>query len=180
MLTLPRRMLVLVGVLLAAALAVVVVPKDVMGRDETDLAKQEALRREMVARVINEVFIPGDFEMMDKYFSEDYIAHSPSGDLDREGTKNFLSALRSALTDFEATGGPMVVEGDLVATHGVFSGDFTREFSGPMGIVQPNNKRIALEFVNILRFDKDAMVVEEWVQFDTLALLSQLGALPAS
>lgn len=147
---------------------------------ETDLELRETLQREKVLHIIDEAFIPGDFEVLDGYLSEDYVVHSPFGDLDREGAKNFLSALRSALTDFEAVREPVVVEEYLVATRTVLSGVFTKEFTGPTGVIQPNNKPIVFEFINIFRFDEDGMIVEEWVQFDTLGLFTQLDAMSAS
>ncbi|MBI5670595.1 MAG: ester cyclase [Chloroflexi bacterium] len=182
--SLRRASLVLLGVLVATTLAIVgVAAQSQSGANAEatpELTPQETLQREKVMRVIDEAFIPGDFAVLDEYLSEDYVVHSPFGDLDREGTKGFLGALRSALSDFQAVREPVVVEGNLVATRNVFTGIFTTEFAGPTGPIQPNNQPVVFEFITIFRFDEDGMIVEEWVQFDTLGFFTQLGAMPAN
>lgn len=179
MTTFRRMTLVLLGVLLAATLAIVrVTAQSQTGANAEampEITGQETLEREIVMRVIDEAFVTGDFEVLDRYLAEYYVVHSPFGDLDRAGAKGFLGALRSALTDFKAMREPVVVEGNLVATRTALFGRFTKEFTGPTGVIQPNNQPVNFEFVNIFRFDEQAMIVEEWVQFDMLGLYTQLG-----
>ncbi len=141
---------------------------------ETTPETQNDMLREKVLRIVDEAFIPGDMEVLDNFLAEAYVVHSPFGDLDREAVKAFLGGLRNALSDFEAIRDPVVVEGDLVATRNVWTGTFSSEFPSPWGELQPNDEPFRWEFILIFRFNKDAMIIEEWVQFDVLSFLTQL------
>lgn len=141
---------------------------------------REETQRAAVLQIIDDAFIPGDFDTLDNYLAETYVVHSPFGDLDREATKGFLGAVRSALSDFAATREPVVVEDELVATRTVLSGTFSSAFASPWGVIEPNQQPITFAFINIFRFDEQGMIAEEWVQFDNYGLLSQMGALPSA
>ncbi|MEO8391810.1 MAG: ester cyclase [Chloroflexota bacterium] len=43
-------------------------------------------------------------------------------------------------------------------------------------LVAPTGKPIEWQMINLLRFNDEAQIVEEWAQFDYLSLLRQLGA----
>jgi hypothetical protein len=148
---------------------------------ETMPENRNEMLRETVLRIVDEAFIPGDMEVLDTFVAEDYVVHSPFGDLDRETLKGFLGGLRNALSDFEAVRNPIVVEGDLVATRNVWTGVFSHEFPSPWGVLQPNDEPFRWEFLTIFRFSEEGMIVEEWAQTDVLSFLTQLDApLPAS
>ena len=168
---------VLLIVVLAAILSVLVIQAQ---EAESTPDDREEMLRDSALRVVDDVFISGDFSLLDNYLAEDYVVHSPFGDLDREATKAFLGGLRSALTDFEMVRDPVVVEGDLVATYNVLSGVFSNEYPSPWGVLEPNNEPVTWIFIAIFRYNDEGLIVEEWVQADTLGLLTQLGAAPTS
>lgn len=141
---------------------------------ETTPESRNELLREAVLRIVDEAFIPGDMEALDNFIAEDYVVHSPFGDLDRDTLKGFLGGLRNALSDFEAVRDVVVVEGDLVATHNVWTGVFSNEFPSPWGVLQPNNEPFKWEFITIFRFNAEGMIIEEWAQTDVLSFLTQL------
>lgn len=151
-------LIVLLVTIVAAILsAVVLQAQDV----ETAPDEREEMLRDSALRIVDEAFITGDFTVFDNYLAEDYVVHSPFGDLDREATKGFLSGLRSALTDFEMVRDPIVVEGDLVATYNVLSGVFSNEYPSPWGVLEPTDEPVTWIFIAIFRYDDEGMIVEE-------------------
>ncbi len=177
-----RRLFLFVSVLVVAALAVTLTAALLQAQEaeSTPESRNEALR-ELALRIVDEAFMPGDMEVLDNYLHEDYIVHSPFGDLDRETTKGFLGGLRNALTEFEAIREPVVVEGDYVAARNVWTGVFSNEFDSPWGLLEPTNEPLVWEFILIFRYNEDNLIIEEWVQTDVLGLMMQLGApLPES
>jgi predicted ester cyclase len=135
--------------------------------------------REVLYRIVDEGVTPGDFDLLDELIAEDYVVQSPLGDLDREGLKGFLGALRASLSDFQMVRDQVIVEGEFAATRTTITGVFEKEFPLPTGVVPPNGQPIEVQIINVFRFDEDGRVVEEWAQFDNLGFLIQLGAMPA-
>jgi predicted ester cyclase len=67
----------------------------------------------------------------------------------------------------------MVAEGDMVATYGSFTG--TQD--GRMGLFPPTDKEVDSKFLSIIRLE-DGKIAELWVEWDNLAILTQLGHFP--
>ena len=61
----------------------------------------------------------------------------------------------------------------MVVTRMVVRGTHTGDFRG----IAPSGRQVAVDAVNISRL-VEGRVVEEWVNFDAMGLLRQLGALP--
>jgi hypothetical protein len=126
-------------------------------------------------RISDEGLTAGNFDLLDSFISEDYVVHSPFGDLNREAVKSFFGSLRAALSQFKVVRAQIVIQGEVAATRSVVTGIFDREFQSPTGVVSPNKQLIELQIVNIFRFREDGVIVEEWAQFDNLGFLTQLG-----
>jgi predicted ester cyclase len=69
-----------------------------------------------------------------------------------------------------------VAEGDLVAVHLRVSGTHQGEFMG----AAPTGTRIEVGVMAFLRFGADGRVSERWTRLDDVALLTQLGLMPAA
>jgi len=134
--------------------------------------------RSTLLRISDEGLTQGDFALLDELIAEDYLVHSPFGDLNREAVKGFFGALCGALADFKVVRAQIVVEENFASTRSVVTGIFNHEFHGPTDVIAPNGQPIDLQIINIFRFRADGLIVEEWAQFDNLGLLTQLGALP--
>ena len=65
-----------------------------------------------------------------------------------------------------------IAEDDKVATRFTATGTFTNEFQG----LPPSGEGIEFSGTNIMRI-VDGKNVEEWDDFDTMALMGQLGAI---
>ncbi|MEO8392646.1 MAG: ester cyclase [Chloroflexota bacterium] len=136
--------------------------------------------RTTLLRISDEGLTPGNLDLLDELIAEDYLVHSPFGDLNREAVKGFFGALRGALTNFKVVRAQIVVEENFASTRSVVTGIFKHEFHGPTGVIAPNGQTIDLQIINIFRFREDGVIVEEWAQFDNLGFLAQLGALPTA
>jgi predicted ester cyclase len=68
----------------------------------------------------------------------------------------------------------VICEGDVVVVYCTLHGRHTGDLMG----IPPTNREIAMDYVHILRFS-DGKAVERWGVRDDMALMRQLGALPA-
>ena len=111
----------------------------------------------------------------DEVCTTDFVLHSTE---DVRGLTNFKqhdSQLFTAFPDIHFTVEDIIVEGDKVAMRYTMTGTHKGEFKG----IPPTNKKItalAIEIDHIV----DGKFAEAWVQFDTLALLQQLGLAPTT
>jgi steroid delta-isomerase-like uncharacterized protein len=127
--------------------------------------------RDLVKKVLTEVWDQGHYEAVDQYFAEDFVDHTPgfSGP-DREGQKHVAEVWRKAFPDLKTTPADVMVEGDRVVLHyhsvGTHEGDL-------MGI-QPTHKKVCAGGMSIYRVE-NGKLKEHWGYFDTANLLQQLG-----
>lgn len=91
-----------------------------------------------------------------------------------ENIKQFYAAIWAAFPDASLTIEEMFAKDDKVVCRFVMSATHQGEFMG----VPPTGKPIALIGITILRF-VEGKCVERWSQADFLAVLQQIGALPA-
>ncbi len=85
----------------------------------------------------------------------------------------FYQASSSVFSDARVTIDIMVAEGDMVATYGSFTG--TQD--GRMGLFPPTDKEVDSKFLSVIRLE-NGKIAELWVEWDNLAILTQLGHLP--
>lgn len=141
-----------------------------------EVTDQEEAHRQALITVATEV-TNGNFEIVYQHTAEDYVVHTPLGDMDGDAVVGLFTSLSNALTDFEMVRQQVLVEDDLAASRFTFMGVFENEFTSPMGDFPPTGEPFALEVINIFQFDDNGMIVEEWVQYDALSFLTQLGAI---
>lgn len=116
---------------------------------------------------------------LDAYFSGDFRFHGPEGDTDLDGLKAAFAAMRAAFSEFQVRREMIIVQGDYIASRTSMTGVFTHPFSSPNGVIQPTGKPMARDLTNIFRFDAQGRLAEEWVQYDSVAFMRQLGLEPA-
>lgn len=144
----------------------------------TVIEEKEEVYRATLMRVVEEGIAQGNLDIVAEALADDYVVHSPLGDLDREGVIAFFSTLLSSFSEVENTRDEVIVEGNLAAARSTFRGVFSSEFPSPMGVIPPNGQTVELVFINIFRFNEDGLIEEEWVQSDLLGFFTQLGAMP--
>ena len=86
----------------------------------------------------------------------------------------FMAAFTTAFPDARITIDECIADGDTVATRWRLTGTHRGEFQG----IPPTGRAIAVSGLEFSRL-VDGRFVEHWGMFDNLALLSQIGAMPA-
>ena len=123
-----------------------------------------------------EVYNKGKLASLDDLMSTSYVDHNPlvHGQApDREGAKQGLSTLRTALPDLYITIEDMVAEEDKVVCRLTLRGTQAGEFLG----VAATGEQITAALISIIRI-ADRKIVERWSISDQLGLMQQLAVVP--
>ncbi|MFM0094189.1 ester cyclase [Paraburkholderia nemoris] len=99
---------------------------------------------------------------------------SPDPFIGPQGYMKILGMMRSGFPDIQWTLEEMIAENDTVAARFIMRGTHQATFFG----VPASGKKIQVQAVNFYRFS-NGKIVEERGQPDLLALLQQIGAVPA-
>jgi predicted ester cyclase len=92
-----------------------------------------------------------------------------------ESTKQFITALRAAFPDLTYKVEQSIAEGDLVVHNQTSSGTMTGAFMG----MPPTGKHATWTEMHIVRIT-NGKVVEHWAVVDQMAMMMQLGLIPAA
>ena len=122
-----------------------------------------------------ELWDTGNLAIADEIFATDYINHDPAlpDVTDLEGLKGFVVVSRMAFPDFHHTSEDLVAEGDKVARRVTVTATHQGEFMG----IPATGRQVTWTGIIISRIT-DGKIVEEWWNYDALALMQQLGAMP--
>jgi steroid delta-isomerase-like uncharacterized protein len=132
----------------------------------------------LVRRQFDEIWNGAKWDTVDELFATDYVNHdpyNPNQATGPEGFKERVSGYRHVLHDFDLKVERQIGEGDLVETHWSLRGVHRGELEG----TAPTGKSIYVDGQLLSRI-VDGKFVEEWVHWDTLGLLRQIGAVPAA
>lgn len=133
-------------------------------------------RERKLVRIGQEAIATGDEQKLNAYFADGYKFSGPDGDMNFEQVKAFFASIRAALTDFNCQRREVISEGDLIAAQTSMSGVFEHAFESAMvGPIQPNGQRVSLELMNFFRYTPEGTLIEEWVEYDNVKFLKQLG-----
>jgi predicted ester cyclase len=119
-------------------------------------------------------------EGFDKITAPDYVGHMPATPpLDAPGMVAFGSAFFAAIPDlkhdlldvFASEDGNVGARLRLHGTH-------TADFMTPNGVIPARGSAIDFEAADLFRV-KDGRIQEQWVFFDMLTVMQQLGAIPS-
>jgi len=131
----------------------------------------------IVRRFIEEVWNNGNLDAIDELISEDHVDHDPGREGTpggREGMRAFVQMYRSAYPDTHIEMGELVAEGDLVAGPWTATGTHRGELMG----VPPTGRSITVTGMGMDRV-RNGQIVESWANYDSLGMLTQIGAIPA-
>jgi predicted ester cyclase len=131
----------------------------------------------IVRKVLEEPW-KGNWDVIDELVAPTYIGYDPSvPDPLRgpEGLKANFKKYADAFTGAQITVDDQIAEGDKVATRWTGRGTHTAELNG----IAPTGKEITVTGLVISRVE-NGKIVEDWVTWDTLGMLIQLGAMPAA
>ena len=124
-------------------------------------------------RVIEEAWNRGNLDVIDHLMHPDYTRKQNTTTVQGlQETKQLMTDYRQAFPDMHITIEEELVEGDKIATRYTGSGTHTGTFLG----IAPTGKHVT---VNAMGFHRivDGKRVEDWLIFDGLSLLEQLGVI---
>ena len=128
-------------------------------------------------RVIREEAMrKGMLDTLDAHFTADYVYHGIPmlGDLRGPAAfKQMVGGFIDAVSEFEETVQDQIAEGDKVVSRIAGRGWHTGALLG----AAPTGKELKWSAISIARF-VDGRLAEEWVEFDMLHVLQQLGVAP--
>jgi steroid delta-isomerase-like uncharacterized protein len=131
----------------------------------------------IVRRYLDE-FWNGNASVADEVIAQDYSAHDP-GTPGRQGgvagEKQTMSMYFAVFPDFRLQIEDMVAEGDRVAARWTVRGTQRGALQG----LPPSGKTATISGISVYRL-RDGRIAEHWLNWDTLGMLQQLGAVPAS
>ena len=118
----------------------------------------------------------GNLSAIDELLADDFTEHEefPGIEQSREGVKQFFMMFRSAFPDMHMDAHEMVAEGDMVCVRATMAGTQQGEFMG----MPPSGKHFEVEGFDMCRV-RDGRIVDHWGLFDSMAMMQQLGAMPA-
>jgi predicted ester cyclase len=127
-------------------------------------------------RLWEEIFPSGDVDRLAELIAEDGIDHTarPGEPQGLVGVQQTMLWLGTVFSDQRWEIQQVIGEGDTVVVYCTFHGRHTGDLMG----IPPTNREIAMDYVQILRFE-DGKAVERWGVRDDMALMRQLGVLPA-
>ena len=135
--------------------------------------QNKALVRQFVEEAINQ----GNISAIDELLIPDFVEHEelpPGIPPGREAPKVLFTMLRSAFPDIKATIEHLIAEGDEVVLHMTWTGTHEGEFMG----IPPTGKSISINVIDILVI-AEGKFVEHWGVMDSMAMMQQLGVIPA-
>jgi steroid delta-isomerase-like uncharacterized protein len=136
-----------------------------------------ATNKEISKRIIEEVFSQGRYEVADEVVDPAAVGNDPALPepvRGAEGLKEAARGYRGAFPDLELSIEQMVAEGDCVVTRWTGRGTHRGELFG----IAPTGKEAVVTGMTLDRFE-NGRLVESWVNWDTLGLLQQIGAVPS-
>jgi predicted ester cyclase len=116
---------------------------------------------------------------MISYFSPEVEKEIPGGLLrGPDQIAGFVSVFWEAFPDLQLTVTSEVEDGSIVAIRGTMTGTHLGTFRSPGGDMPPTGRRISVTFSDDYEV-QEGVIVSTHLHLDRLALLEQLGAVPA-
>jgi steroid delta-isomerase-like uncharacterized protein len=131
--------------------------------------------KDIARQVFEELQSQGKLELIEQIVARDYVGHTPLGDIHGpEGARQFDALLRTAFPDYKITVQDQVAEGECVATRWTLRGTHQGAFQG----IPPTGETVSATGMTIFRI-ADGKLIEGWNNPGLLAIMQQLGAVPA-
>jgi steroid delta-isomerase-like uncharacterized protein len=121
-------------------------------------------------------FRAADQATIDELCDPGLVDHNPAPDEEPTlaGFKQKVAGFKAIFPDLKEDLQDIIASGDTVATRWVVTGSQQQEFMG----IPASGQTIRVEGMNFYRL-KGGRVTDIWTQFDGVALMQQLGAIPA-
>ena len=118
-----------------------------------------------------------DLDAFGGFLAEGFVEHeiTPGLQPTKDGAKDFFRMQLSAFPDLAITVEDMIDGGDKLVARVRLTGTHHGEM---MGMPATGNS-VDIQIIDIMRFADDGLVHEHWGVADQMAMMTQLGAVPA-
>ena len=129
------------------------------------------------ARRLYDLINAGDIEGFGGNLADDFVEHEETPGLapTRDGVKAFFGMQLAAFPDLRMDVEDVVANGDKVVARVRFTGTHRGGFMG----MPATGKNVDVQLIDVFRFGADGLVHEHWGVLDALAMMQQLGVVPA-
>lgn len=131
------------------------------------------VNKAIIRRVIDEGFNKHNIAVFAELYPSCLCHSSATGDLRGEAHKNFVDSILTAFPDSVETVQDQMAEGDKVMTRWTFTGTHKGMFMG----IAATGRKITITGMCIDRI-ANGKIVEEWLEWDALGMMRQLGVVP--
>jgi steroid delta-isomerase-like uncharacterized protein len=131
----------------------------------------------LIQEFYDEMMTNGNLDKIDDLVTDDVVDHEegmPGQPEGKDGVRFFVNTMREAFSDIKATVGQSLEDGNLAAAQVTITGKHTGEFMG----VPATDKSFEIECIDLIRIE-DGKCAEHWGVTDMMALMQQIGAVPA-
>ena len=131
----------------------------------------------ITARRLYDLINAGDIDAFGELLADEFVEHEEAPGLapTKDGVKSFFRMQLAAFPDLRMDVQDVVADGSKVVARVRYTGTQRGDFMG----MPATAKSVDVQLIDIFRFDDDGRVGEHWGVVDLLALMRQLGFVPA-
>jgi steroid delta-isomerase-like uncharacterized protein len=139
--------------------------------------RRETMDHSATIRRMYELLSAGDVDGFADVLADDFVEHEdlPGGGSTKEGTKAFFEGFLAGFPDTQVAPDDVLSSGDKVVARSTLTGTN----SGPFMGMPATGKTIKVQLIDIIRFGDDGLAHEHWGILDSMAMMQQLGVVPA-
>ena len=119
----------------------------------------------------------GDIEGFAGHLADDFVEHEETPGLapTKDGVEAFFRMQLAGFPDLHMDVEDVVASGDKVVARVRLTGTNRGAFMG----MPATGRGVAVQLIDMFRFGDDGLVLEHWGVLDALAMMQQLGVVPA-
>lgn len=131
----------------------------------------------MTTRKTYELINAGNLDGLGDLLADDFVEHEdlPGFAPTKQGTLEWFRALLTAFPDMRMNVEDLVASGDKAVARVTATATHRGDFIG----VPATGKSMTMQLIDIMKFDDAGRLSEHWGVADMLALMQQLGMVPA-
>jgi steroid delta-isomerase-like uncharacterized protein len=129
-------------------------------------------------RRLYELISAGNIDAFGDLFADNFVEHDelPGLPPTKGGVIALFRTYLTAFPDLRMVPEDVIASGDKVVARVSATGRHDGAFMG----MPPTGRRVDVRLIDIIRFGNDGRALEHWGVFDQLAMMQQLGAIPAA
>ena len=129
------------------------------------------------ARSLYDSLNAGDIDGFGGLLADDFVEHEETPGLTptKAGVQDFFRMQRAAFPDMQIDAQDVIASGDKVVVRASYTGTHQGEFMG----MPATGRSVDVQLIDIFRLGGEGLVHEHWGVLDALAMMQQLGVVPA-